>query len=458
VLIVFVLLFAVVGGVSYLGWRQSVSGVTLQGEPPRMLGHKTAITLALEASRGNVTTVEVRLVQGGKVFVALKQDGARSRRVELPLTIDSAALGLREGTATLEIWARDDFWRPIRLTERAIASYPVTVDLTPPKVEVLGATRYVSPGGAGLVAFRVIGASRTTVSVGEREFPSFAYGPAEANARVALLGLPWDFKPGTPLSITARDDAGNTATRGIPVTLKARKFPTDTITVKDPFLQLKVPELLPQRDPAQPLIEGFLVVNRDLRRQAEKEKLRIGGTTGDKPLWRGPFAQPRNTKVFANFAEARTYLYEGRPVDHQIHFGYDLASTRQSPVPAANAGTVAFVGPLTIYGNTVIVDHGWGLQTLYAHLSRIDVKAGDAVTQGQELGRTGTTGLAIGDHLHFEVLVHGVSVTPLEWWDAKWLRDRIAGPLREAGLPVIRGPDRTTPPEPALPQRGTRTR
>src|SRR5206468_12335250 len=110
------------------------------------------------------------------------------------------------------------------------------------------------------------------------------------------------------------------------------------------------------------------------------------------------------------------------------------ASTKQSPVTAANRGVVAFADPLTIYGNTVILDHGLGLQTLYAHLSSMEVKVGDEVAKGQELGRTGASGLALGDHLHFEVLVHGVSVTPIEWWDARWIRDHITKPLLDAGL------------------------
>jgi murein DD-endopeptidase MepM/ murein hydrolase activator NlpD len=209
--------------------------------------------------------------------------------------------------------------------------------------------------------------------------------------------------------------------------------------VKDAFLQLKVPELLPQHPPSQPLIDAFLVINRDLRRQAEEEKRKIAAKTADKPLWNGPFLQPRNTKVFSNFAETRTYIYGGREIDTQVHFGYDLASTKQAPVPAANTGVVVFTGSLTIYGNTMVVDHGWGLMTLYGHLSSIAVKVGDSVDKGQEMGRSGATGLAVGDHLHYEVLVNGVSVTPLEWWDAKWIRDRFNGPLKAAGLAEIAG-------------------
>jgi hypothetical protein len=455
VLFVLLLLLAVVGGVSYLGWRQSAPGVRAPGALPRLVGQKTAFTVVLEAARGNVAQAEVRVAQGGKPAVAARLEGARGRRVELPVTLDTAALGLREGGATLEVWARDDFWRPLRFEDRPLQSQAITVDLTPPKVEVLAATQYLAQGGAGLVAFRAQGAVRATVMLGDLPMPSFPVGSADQGARVALIALPWNLAPGAPLRITAQDEAGNVATRGIAAEIKARRFPRDRIELKDAFLQVKVPELLPQHPAGRPLIEGFLVVNRDLRAQAEAQKRKVGTTTAETPLWDGRFTQPRNTKVFANFAETRTYVHDGQEVDTQVHFGFDLASTRQSAVPAANAGAVAFAGPLTIYGNTVILDHGWGLQTLYAHLSRIDVKVGDAVEKGQELGRTGTTGLSGGDHLHFEVLVHGVSVTPLEWWDARWLRDHIAKPLAEAGLPAIAGLDAPVA-EPASPRRRVR--
>jgi murein DD-endopeptidase MepM/ murein hydrolase activator NlpD len=460
-LLVLALVLAVVVGVSYLGWRQSVPAVHVTVNAPRFLGHKTPLTVVLEAARGNVTRAEVRVVQGGAPIVVAKREAPAGPRLELPVTVESATLGLKEGTATLEVWARDDFWRPLRPGDRPLFSTPVTVDLTPPKVEVLAATRYISPGGVSLVAFRLADAPRADVRVGARVFPSFPYGPAARSARVALLALPYDYAAGTPMTITAQDEAGNTTTRGIPGELKPRAFPRDTIKVTDAFLQAKVPELLPQHPPAKPLVEGFLVINRDQRKEAEQEKIKVGGKTAPAPLWNGPFMQPRNTKVFSNFAETRTYVYDGREIDTQVHYGYDLASTRQSPVPAANNGVVAFAGPLTIYGNTVIVDHGLGLQTLYAHLSSIDVKVGDKVTTAQALGRSGATGLAIGDHVHFEVLVSGVSVTPLEWWDPKWIRNRVNEPLKKAGLPEIAGvgavrDEDTSPARPAAPRRRSR--
>ncbi|MBI2218047.1 MAG: M23 family metallopeptidase [Candidatus Rokubacteria bacterium] len=439
VLVILLLLLAVVGSVSYVGWRQSVSGPVVVNAPPRLVGHKATFPITIEARRGHVLGVEIAVVQGGRSTVVAKADGPLGRRAEIPVTIEAAAQKLREGEATLEVRAPDDFWRPLRLDPRAAATFPLTLDLTPPKVEVLSATQYVSNGGVALVAFRVDGATAIEVAVGPAVFPSFPMGPPERGARVALVPLPWDMPATAPAAVRARDDAGNVASRGIPFEMKPRRFPRDVINVTDAFLQAKVPELLPQHPPAAPLIDGFLVVNRDQRKQAEEEKRRIGAKTADKPLWEGAFVQPRNTKVFANFAETRTYLYQGREIDTQVHFGYDLASTKQAPAPAANKGVVVFTGPLTIYGNTVVVDHGLGLQTLYAHMSSIDVKVGDQVAKGQELGRTGTTGLAIGDHLHYETLVHGISVTPVEWWDAKWIRDRINLPLKTAGLGEIAG-------------------
>lgn len=137
------------------------------------------------------------------------------------------------------------------------------------------------------------------------------------------------------------------------------------------------------------------------------------------------------------FAVRRTYLYEGEVVDEQTHLGYDLASVQRAEVPAANDGVVVLAEFFGIYGNCVIVDHGYGLMSLYAHLSSMNVSPGDPVTRGQVLGHTGATGLAGGDHLHFSVLLQGLPVSSLEWWDDHWLQDRLARKLGEA-LPFAR--------------------
>jgi hypothetical protein len=137
--------------------------------------------------------------------------------------------------------------------------------------------------------------------------------------------------------------------------------------------------------------------------------------------------------VEAAFADHRTYVYKGKEVDQQVHLGFDLAVTSRVPIVAANAGTVLNASWLGIYGNCVIIDHGMGVQSLYGHLSSFDVKVGDTVTKGQTVGRSGMTGLAGGDHLHFTMLVNGQMVNPVEWWDPHWIDDRVKRKLGEAG-------------------------
>ena len=180
----------------------------------------------------------------------------------------------------------------------------------------------------------------------------------------------------------------------------------------------------------------FVKINHDLRAANNAKIASLADKTAPELLWKGPFKQLVNTAVEAGFADQRTYAYKGKDIDNAVHLGYDLASLSMAPVHASNRGKVVFAGWLGIYGNCVILDHGMGLQSLYAHLSAIDVKVGDIVESGGNLGRTGSTGLAAGDHLHFTMLLHGRAITPVDWWSAKWVEDRVLRKLREAGAPA----------------------
>jgi len=445
-LIIFVVpILLVLGAIGYLAWRQSVPAVRVEFQPvPQFIGARTPITLVLRASRGGVESVDIRLNQGGtRVNVAQQtfSGGPAGSEQRVQLIVAGGTLGLREGAANLEVRARDGFWRPVRVDDRMIANLPIMLDFTPPTLEILASTRYLSRGGGGLVAVRAKGAARVGVNVGDLFFPGFPAGPPDSGLHAVLYALPWNLAPNSPVTTTAQDEAGNAVSRALAVDIRPRKFPIDTIEVGEQFLASKMPELLPERGqiPPDQLLQAFLIVNRDKRKEAEEMKRKLAQKSKPAPLFEGAFIQPRNTKVFSNFAETRTYRYKGADVDTQVHLGYDLASLKNSAIPAANSGVVVYAAPLNIYGNTVVIDHGWGLQTLYGHLSTIEVKEGDEVKKGQELGKSGATGLALGDHLHFEVLIQGISVTPVEWWDGKWIRDRVNKPLKQAGLPEIAG-------------------
>ena len=112
-----------------------------------------------------------------------------------------------------------------------------------------------------------------------------------------------------------------------------------------------------------------------------------------------------------------------------MHLGFDLAVVSHTPVEAANSGRVVFADYLGIFGNAIILDHGFGLQTLYANLNSFRVKPGDKVAKGQVIAESDSTGLAGGDHLHFTTLLDGVEVNPVEWWDKLWIDKHIMAKL-----------------------------
>jgi murein DD-endopeptidase MepM/ murein hydrolase activator NlpD len=129
-------------------------------------------------------------------------------------------------------------------------------------------------------------------------------------------------------------------------------------------------------------------------------------------LWSGPFLHPSTAAIGDQYGIARGY--NGAPAT-DYHRGTDFVAHTGDPIVAAAAGRVAFSGSLRLRGGSVIIDHGAGVFTAYHHLSRIDVAAGDVVRPGQQVGLAGSTGLATGPHLHWEVIVRGVEVDGEDW-------------------------------------------
>ena len=254
---------------------------------------------------------------------------------------------------------------------------------------------------------------------------------------MAFFSLQWNQDPDTPISLFARDDLGNESSATFDYRVFAKEFRKSRINLNDRFLSRVVPAILQNStdfrvdDPGDALA-SYIRINRDMRRENDAYIAGLSAETSPEILWRGPFKQLINTAVESGFADQRDYIYNGEVVDQQTHLGFDLASTVAAPVLAANRGRIVHAGWLGIYGNCVIVDHGMGLQTLYAHLSSIDVGMGEMVELDQQLGRSGATGLAGGDHLHFTVLLNGRAVTPIDWWSSQWVEDRILRKFRQA--------------------------
>ena len=336
--------------------------------------------------------------------------------------------GVKEGPATLRIVARDaSLWGWFK-GNQTVVQKQLTVDLTPPTLELVADDRYISFGGAGALVYKTSSDAATSgVRVGKHFFPGFAGQIKDKPDHLfVFFAHPYDTPPGTRAVLLSTDKAGNTREMPLAYELKDVKYRKSTIALSDGFLQNTVSPLA--RDPALrqgSVKELFLAVNKNLRKENEDRITAVTKKASPSMLWKGAFSQLSNSKVEANFADLRTYVYKGEAIDTAYHVGYDLSVTKHYPVEAANSGAVVLAEDLGIYGNTVILDHGLGLFTLYSHLSAIDVKVGERIEKKQILGKTGETGLAGGDHLHYGVYLHGVAVLPVEWWDGKWINDNV---------------------------------
>lgn len=446
---ILVLAVLLVGGGGLLWWR--CEGERPEIVAPEKLGvGREARKVALEVSdeRSGLRRVRVALRHGGGEAVLLERDdfpggllrgGIRGARERLELSIDGRALGLAEGQATLQVEALDWSWRSFLSGNRSEVAVPVTVDLTPPRLRVETGLTYLQRGGSGAVVYRLgDGVERDGVEVGDLFFPGNPFpGPGAPERRLAIFAIPRDGQKDPAIRVVAADDAGNVTRVPWATNLKERRFPDERIDLTPNFLAVKVPELaasvgVTEADP----VAAFQKINREVRAANEARVREIVARSDPEKHWDGAFEQLANSKVTSRFAEHRSYFVQSQQVSEAIHFGYDLAALATSPITASNAGRVAFAGDLGIYGSCVILDHGVGVWSLYGHLSSIDVAEGDRVTKGQVLGMSGATGLAGGDHLHFAILVGGQYVDPVEWWDPKWVREKVEAQLEPPAAPA----------------------
>ena len=418
---------------------------------PKAVGRSTPLQVVASAEGRGLAGLRVEVEQGGTTRVVARREhrplrswafwGARTQSDTVRVDVGGKAVGgLVEGDAVVRVVAdRAGTW--LRHPAPAVKEVRLPVRLTPPALALLSTQHYVAQGGSGVVVYRVgTTASRHGVRAGDSFFPGSPLPGGGNEDRFVLFGVPWDLDDPARLRLVAEDDAGNAAELAFVNEFFPKPPAHDTIKLEDSFLDKVVSEIrgqTPGLEDRGGLLENYLEINRDLRKRDAEELLALGPRSAGAFLWTEPFRPLHNAKVMSAFADRRTYVYGGKEVDAQTHLGFDLAVVAHTPVPASNRGVVLLARYFGIYGNAVVLDHGVGLGTLYAHLSSIDVKEGQTVERGAILGRTGATGLAGGDHLHFTTLVRGLPVNPVEWWDPAWIRDRIASKIGPAVLAYV---------------------
>jgi hypothetical protein len=416
--------------------------VTVESALPG-IGRRTPIQIRIDSPQ-RVAKVRVEVVQNQEVKPVLEQTFQPRSLWSLgsvpPLVLKAevgreTVQGLRTGEATVRVTA-ERAGSLIRSPDPVTAEIKLPVRLAPPTLQVVSSFHYLNQGGSEAVVYRVgEGAIRDGVRSGDWWFPGFPMPGNDRQMRFAFYAIPYDTADPSGVRLTAEDEVGNRAEANIVDKFTPRPMTTDTIQVTDAFMNKVVPEIMgqsPEVADQGDLLKNYIEINRELRKKNAATLKELGKKSEPKFLWTQPFLPMPNAKITAAFAQRRTYVYNGKPIDQEDHLGFDMASVTHDAVPASNSGKVVLARFFGIYGNAVVIDHGYGLQSLYGHLSSIAVKEGDMVQRGQELGRSGQTGLAGGDHLHFTMLLQGLAITPVEWWDPHWIQDRVARKLGPA--------------------------
>ncbi len=416
--ILFFLLLGFVGVYFYFAEGENPS---IFLEPQRkFVNQNTKIKVIAKDLKSGIREVKVFLLQKGikiKVFSTKVSGHIFSSEFSLKPYV------LEEGSFIVDVEVRDRSWRNFFKGNISSLQKTYVLDNTPPSINLINYNRYVYQGGTGIVRFysteplSVVG-----VRVGDYVFPAYPY----KKGYICFYTFPYNLSPLMfHPKIFAVDKALNKSELSIPCIVKKRYFPREKINISLKFLNQKIVQFKRYFPEEIDLLKLFLKVNRDLRKRCREKLVEICKNSIREILWKGAFLRQPNSKRMSGFGVKRSYFYEGKKIDEQTHLGIDLASIARAKIVASNYGRVVFAGFLGIYGKSVIIDHGFGLFTLYGHLSSVMVKKGDYVKKGEIIGYSGQTGLAGGDHLHFAVLISGIPANPIEWWDISWIKNNI---------------------------------
>jgi len=415
------------------------TGTTIAIDPSvKVIGDRTPVRVKLENPHGERSVV-ITVEQDGKSYPASAVTSpSRFIRIErhappLAVTVNTGRQSipaLHDGKARIVVSAVSNDLR----AETATTTMDVDVLTAPPRVVADGAQHYINQGGSEMVVFTPSGSwTEAGVKVGDQTFRSFPL-PGHPGQYFSLFAFSWQLPLDTPISVYASNPTGAVAKAGFWYKVFPKKFRASAIELEKMGKERIVDQIDTQHKIPGDYVQRFVYINSEMRKVNNKTLYDLRLQTEPKFLWTGAFLPMVDSTVESRFADDRTYTWQGKKVDQQTHLGFDLAKLAHSPVPAANDGKVIWAEDLGIYGNCIVIDHGFGLQTIYGHLSEFLVKKGDMVKKAQVIGRTGSTGLAGGDHLHFSMQVDGVQVNAVEWWDPHWVRDRILSKM-DATLP-----------------------
>ena len=323
------------------------------------------------------------------------------------------------------------------LGNSAVSEFTITIDKKNPEARIIAMSNKIMRGGSAIVIFYADDEALGNISIsnGKDSFVAFPFMKDKYYASI----IPWpiynDIFKG---NIIVQDKAGNIRKSNIGFAKYYRKYGISNINLKNNFIDNKIVELIDIAgektiNDFNNRVDMFRYVNEILRdRDIQNINKKILNSTPDTAFDINVFRPLKDAVIVGLFGDHRKYIVEKQHAGESYHLGLDLANVKNAPITLSNDGIAVVSEELNVHGNTIVVDHGFGISSLYAHLSTSYVDEGSFLKVKTMLGKTGISGLALGDHLHFGIYIQGTPVIPTEWMDSKWLKVNILDILNEA--------------------------
>jgi murein DD-endopeptidase MepM/ murein hydrolase activator NlpD len=399
---------------------------------------KNPLDITMEDSTG-LKSYKVTLVTKSQETVLYHEQFLTPKQsLNVKVEPPKSAYAMSEDEIKIVIEAQDaSKWNFLKGND-AISEFKLKIDKKRPLLNTIANSYKIKKGGAALVIFKAEDENLKELYIQTNFDKKFLAQPFYKKGYYISL-LAWPVKETTfKATIFAKDRADNISTVNVPLFLKEASYKLSNIKITDNFLNGKIAELAEEFKETQGVtnsIEQFKIINEDVRVKNEDLIHEITSKVSEEMIddFKINKMYPlKNAAVVAHFGDHRHYFYKEDKISESYHLGLDLASNAMAEIKPQNGGEIVFTGYNGLYGNMPILSHGLGLYTLYGHCSNISVNVDEKISSGSHIANTGKSGYAMGDHLHFGILIQGIEVRPAEWMDDTWIKLNINDVINSA--------------------------
>jgi len=430
--LVFIIIFIGIGYL-YLSPAFEQNKPTVESKTNIYWNLKSKIKIKINDDTG-IKYYKITFKDGSKNIV-LTQKVMSTIEKEIVLDIEPPKLDIfyKGQNTVLEIEVVDNSKWNFLEGNKIIKNIDVKIDTKKPIANVISNSRYIQRGGSGVVIVKVKDDNLKNAYISFNDQKKFQLIPFyKEDYYIALIAWPMNIPTFEKINLIVDDMADNKTISKVPFYIQKKKFKTDNIKLSKNFIQnISVNVLEQSFEPIPNDIKDIFVYSNTVLRAKNiktiEEAVKKNSSFDRVDSFNiNAFKRLRGSKTVAQYGEKRHYYLDGKEINEAWHLGIDWASVKKAPIRSSNDGIVIFKNYLGLYGNSIIIDHGMGLSTLYAHTSSQNVDFGESISKNQKIANTGSTGAVFGDHLHFGVLVQGVEVNPIEWMDKNWIKVRIS--------------------------------